>query len=128
MSQFNKLIIIATYNEKENITLLLNKIFDDNVDVDVLIVDDNSPDKTAEIIMQLQIEKFKDKLFLITRSGKLGLGTAYIEGFKWALQNNYKFILHMDADFSHNPKYIKHFFSQIIDNDFSYRKSLYGGR
>ncbi|MBN2214604.1 MAG: polyprenol monophosphomannose synthase [Bacteroidales bacterium] len=97
------LVIIPTYNEKENIERLIRYIFSLSVKFDVLIIDDGSPDKTSEIIKTLQNTEFKDKLYLIQRSGKMGLGTAYITGFKWALERHYQYIFEMDADFSHNP-------------------------
>lgn len=111
------LIIIPTYNESENIEKLLEEIYMQKKDINILIVDDNSPDKTYEIIEKLMNEKYKDKLFLIKRAGKLGLGTAYIEGFKWGLKNKYDYIFEMDADFSHNPIYIPKFLEEIENND-----------
>jgi dolichol-phosphate mannosyltransferase len=98
-----KLVIIPTYNEKDNITNILHAIFGMNEDFHVLVIDDGSPDGTAQIVKDLQ-HKFPGSLFIQERTGKLGLGTAYILGFKWALENNYQFIFEMDADFSHNPK------------------------
>jgi len=97
-----KLVIFPTYNEKENIERMVRKVFSLPGGFHILVVDDNSPDGTSEIIQRL-IPEFSDKLFLITRPGKLGLGTAYILGFKWALENGYQYIFEMDADFSHNP-------------------------
>ncbi|HMU45841.1 MAG TPA: polyprenol monophosphomannose synthase [Chitinophagaceae bacterium] len=97
-----KLVIIPTYNEKENISNILQAIFDMNENFHVLVIDDGSPDDTAGIVRQL-IDKYPQQLFLEERSGKLGLGTAYIHGFKWALARNYEYIFEMDADFSHNP-------------------------
>jgi len=111
------LIIIPTYNESENIEKLLEQIYQVKNDVNILIVDDNSPDKTYEIVEKLMVEKYKDKLFLLKRSGKLGLGTAYIAGFKWALARDYSYIFEMDADFSHNPKYIPDFLREIKNYD-----------
>ena len=96
------LVIIPTYNEKENIENIIHAVFRQPYDFHILIVDDNSPDGTAAIVKNLQKE-FPEKLFLLERGGKLGLGTAYIEGFKWALDRDYKYIFEMDADFSHNP-------------------------
>lgn len=97
------LVIIPTYNEKENIESIISAVFDLSERFDVLIVDDGSPDGTADIVKNLQ-KKFPGYLHIEERTGKLGLGTAYIHGFKWALKNNYNFIFEMDADFSHNPK------------------------
>ena len=98
----DSLIIIPTYNEKENIEKIIRKIFSLEKKFHVLVIDDNSPDETAKIIKKLQKE-FSTQLYLEERGGKLGLGTAYIHGFKWALNKTYKFIFEMDADFSHNP-------------------------
>ena len=98
----DSLIIIPTYNEKENIENIIRKIFSLEKSFEILIVDDKSPDRTANIVQELQNE-FPDQLHLEKRTGKLGLGTAYIHGFKWALNKEYQFIFEMDADFSHNP-------------------------
>ena len=97
-----KLVIIPTYNEKENIEKIIRKVLSLSGDFHLLIVDDGSPDGTGDIIKGLQKE-FQGKLHIIERSGKLGLGTAYITGFKWALAKGYEYIFEMDADFSHNP-------------------------
>ena len=97
------LVIIPTYNEKENIEKILGAVFSLEGEFDVLVIDDGSPDGTAAIVKELQ-ETFVNRLFMIERSGKLGLGTAYIAGFKWALQGGYDFVFEMDADFSHNPE------------------------
>lgn len=96
------LVVIPTYNEIENIEKMVRTIFSFDKKFHVLIVDDASPDGTANLIRTLQLE-FKQELFLVERSGKLGLGTAYIKGFDWALENGYKYIFEMDADFSHDP-------------------------
>lgn len=97
------LVIIPTYNEKENIEAIIRKTFIQEKEFDILIVDDNSPDGTASIVENLQKE-FPEKLYIEKRKGKNGLGTAYIHGFKWAIKKGYDFIIEMDADFSHNPK------------------------
>jgi dolichol-phosphate mannosyltransferase len=97
-----KLVIIPTFNEKENIEKIIDAVIGLQLNYHILIIDDNSPDGTAEIIKSL-MPWFTGKLFLEQRSGKLGLGTAYIFGFKWAIQKGYRFIFEMDADFSHNP-------------------------
>ncbi|GAO44272.1 polyprenol monophosphomannose synthase [Flavihumibacter petaseus] len=97
-----KIVIIPTYNERENITNILDAIFSLRQDFHVLVIDDGSPDGTAGLVKGLQ-EKYPDSLFLEERSGKLGLGTAYIHGFKWAIARGYHFVFEMDADFSHNP-------------------------
>lgn len=99
----DSIVIIPTYNEKENIEAMIRKVFSLAKDFHLLIVDDGSPDGTAAIVKTLQKE-FSDKLFLEERSGKLGLGTAYIHGFKWGLQRQYQYFFEMDADFSHNPE------------------------
>ena len=96
------LVIIPTYKEKENIERIIRYVFNLPMAFDILIIDDNSPDGTADIVKGLMNE-FPDKLFMIQRAGKLGLGTAYITGFKWALERDYQYVFEMDADFSHNP-------------------------
>lgn len=98
----DSIVIIPTYNEKENLEKMIRKVFSLKKDFHLLIVDDNSPDGTAQIVKNLQKE-FPNNLHLEERKGKLGLGTAYIHGFKWALKNNYEYIFEMDCDFSHNP-------------------------
>jgi dolichol-phosphate mannosyltransferase len=97
-----KLVIIPTYNEKENIEKMIRKVFSLSKPFHLLIIDDGSPDGTAAIVKRLQ-EEFKESLHLVERSGKLGLGTAYIKGFKWGIEKGYKYIFEMDCDFSHNP-------------------------
>lgn len=99
----DSLVIIPTYNEKENIEKIIRKVFSLPHPFHVLIIDDGSPDGTAEIVKHLQGE-YNGHLFIEERKGKLGLGTAYIHGFKWALAHHYDYIFEMDADFSHNPK------------------------
>ncbi len=96
------LVIIPTYNEIENIERMIRTVFGLSREFELLIVDDGSPDGTAQLVKNLQIE-FPNKLYIEERKGKLGLGTAYIHGFKWALLHNYDFIFEMDCDFSHNP-------------------------
>ena len=98
----DSLIIIPTYNEKENIEKIIHKIFSLEKSFHILVVDDGSPDGTANIVKSLQSE-YRDKLHIQERTGKLGLGTAYIHGFKWALEKEYQYIFEMDADFSHDP-------------------------
>ncbi|MBR4802227.1 MAG: polyprenol monophosphomannose synthase [Bacteroidales bacterium] len=98
----DKLVVIPTYNEKENIEKITRKVFSLEGDFHILVVDDGSPDGTADIVKKLQTE-FPQRLFLIQRSGKLGLGTAYITAFKWAIDKGYGYVFEMDADFSHNP-------------------------
>ena len=97
-----KLVIIPTYNEKENVEAIIRYVFSMNLNYHILIIDDGSPDGTALIVKDL-MQSFPGQLFLEERTGKLGLGTAYIHGFKWAIARDYQFIFEMDADFSHNP-------------------------
>lgn len=96
------IVIIPTYNEKENMENMVRKVFSLEGDFHLLVVDDGSPDGTAKIVKNLQ-QEFRDKLHLIERSGKLGLGTAYITGFRYCMENGYEYICEMDCDFSHNP-------------------------
>ncbi len=98
----DSIVIIPTYNERENIEKIIRAVFGLKKSFHILIVEDGSPDGTADIVTRLQAE-FPDQLFMLQRKGKLGLGTAYIAGFKWALEHNYEYIFEMDADFSHNP-------------------------
>lgn len=99
----DSLVIIPTYNEKENIEKIIRKVFSLNHPFEILIIDDGSPDGTAGIVKHLQ-QDFPGQLHIEERKGKMGLGTAYIHGFKWALKHNYQYIFEMDADFSHNPE------------------------
>lgn len=99
----SKLVIIPTYNEKENIENIIRAVFALPEAFHLLVIDDGSPDGTAAIVKKLQNE-FPERLFIVERKGKLGLGTAYIAGFKWGLEHQYDFIFEMDADFSHNPQ------------------------
>jgi dolichol-phosphate mannosyltransferase len=96
------LVIIPTYNEKENIENIIRAVFEQPTTFDILVIEDGSPDGTAAIVKKMQIE-FPTRLYMVERKGKLGLGTAYITGFKWALEHGYEYIFEMDADFSHNP-------------------------
>jgi len=115
----NTLVIIPTYNEKENIEAIIRAVFSQEQQFDILVVDDSSPDGTSEIVINLQNEF--SNLFLEVRKEKTGLGAAYIHGFKWALAKNYDYIIEMDADFSHNPKDLIHLYNACaIDGaDFS---------
>lgn len=97
-----KLVVIPTYNEKENIGLIIPAIFNLGEGFHILVIDDGSPDGTAQIVKDMQ-QRYPGSLFIEERKGKLGLGTAYIHGFRWAIERNYSFIFEMDADFSHNP-------------------------
>ncbi|MFP5133692.1 polyprenol monophosphomannose synthase [Bacteroides salyersiae] len=99
----DNIVIIPTYNERENIENIIRAVFGLDKVFHILIIEDGSPDGTAAIVKKLQ-EEYPDRLFMVERKGKLGLGTAYIAGFKWALAHNYQYIFEMDADFSHNPQ------------------------
>ncbi|WP_018108984.1 polyprenol monophosphomannose synthase [Bacteroides propionicifaciens] len=103
MYKSDSIVIIPTYNEKENIENIIRAVFELEKQFDILVIDDNSPDGTASIVEKLRKE-FNNRLYMIERTGKLGLGTAYITGFKWALEQEYNYIFEMDADFSHAPK------------------------
>ena len=98
----SKIVIIPTYNEKENIEKIIRKVFSLEGDYHILVIEDGSPDGTAGIVKRL-MKEFPERLFIIERKGKLGLGTAYITGFKWCIKQKYDYIFEMDADFSHNP-------------------------
>ena len=104
MKNSDCVVIIPTYNEKENVENIVRAVLALEHGFHILIIDDGSPDGTAEIVKRLQKEEFPDELHLVERTGKLGLGTAYIAGFKWAIEHGYDFIFEMDADFSHDPK------------------------
>ena len=99
----DKLVIIPTYNEKENIEAIIKAVMNLPLEFHVLVIDDGSPDGTATIVKDLMATTYQGKLHIIERAGKLGLGTAYITGFKWAIEHKYDYIFEMDADFSHNP-------------------------
>lgn len=103
MKNNKQLVIIPTYNEKENVEAIIRAVMALPIPFHVLIIDDGSPDGTAQIVKNLMEDEFKERLFMIERAGKLGLGTAYITGFKWAIEHEYDYIFEMDADFSHNP-------------------------
>lgn len=109
------LVIIPTYNEKENIERIIRAVFDLEYAYHILVIDDGSPDGTADIVCTLQ-QEYPDRLFMIQRTGKLGLGTAYIAGFKWALEHDYQYIFEMDADFSHNPKDLVRLYKACLED------------
>ncbi len=111
----DSIIIIPTYNEKENIEKIVRAVFGLEKAFNILVIDDGSPDGTADIVKRLMEKEFKERLFLIERSGKLGLGTAYITGFKWALKEGYDYIFEMDADFSHDPNDLPRLYSACAD-------------
>jgi len=104
MEKSDSIVIIPTYNEKENVRNIIHAVFGLEKSFDILIIDDGSPDGTAQIVKNLIATEFQDRLHLLERNGKLGLGTAYIKGFKWSIEHKYDYIFEMDADFSHNPK------------------------
>ena len=111
------LVIIPTYKEKENIEKIIRYVFNLPMDFDILIIDDNSPDGTADIVKSLMTE-FADRLHLLERPGKQGLGTAYIMGFKWALERDYQYVFEMDADFSHDPNDLPRLYSACHDEGY----------
>jgi dolichol-phosphate mannosyltransferase len=110
------IVIIPTYNEAENVINIINKVLSLPVSFDVLIVDDNSPDGTASLVNEL-IRKIDNKIYIINRPNKVGLGKAYKEGFQWALEKQYEYIFEMDADFSHNPSDLIRIFNNLTDYD-----------
>ena len=110
-----KIVIIPTYNERENAEEIIRAVFSLHQTFDVLIVDDNSPDGTAEIVKNLQSHEFRNNLHLLQRKEKNGLGTAYIDGFKWCLNQGYEYIFEMDADFSHNPQDLPKLFEALCE-------------
>lgn len=109
------LVVIPTYNEKENIERILRTVFSLHTDFHILIVDDNSPDGTQDIVKHLQGE-YEHRLFLLARKGKQGLGTAYLAGFTWALERDYQYIFEMDADFSHDPNDLERLYTTCKDD------------
>ena len=111
------LVVIPTFNELENIELLLQHIISLQYEFDILVVDDNSPDGTAQLVKK-QMGVFPSRIFLLERAGKLGLGSAYIAGFKWALEKDYAFVFEMDADHSHNPKDLIHLLNACSKDGF----------
>lgn len=109
-----KLVIIPTYNEIANISPMIDKVFSLEGGFDLLIIDDGSPDGTADVVRRRQTE-FPDRLFMIERSGKLGLGTAYQAGFRWALERGYDYVFEMDCDFSHNPDDLERLYASAVE-------------
>ena len=114
----DSLVIIPTYNEKENIEAIIRAVTGIEKGFDVLVIDDGSPDGTADIVKHLMQEELAGRLFLIQREGKLGLGTAYIRGFQWAIQEQYDYIFEMDADFSHNPQDLPRLYAACHDEGY----------
>ncbi len=111
------IVIIPTYNEKDNVERIIQQVLSYATPFDILVVDDNSPDGTAAIVSTLQ-ESYPDRIFLEKRAGKLGLGTAYIHGFIWSLKNNYDYIFEMDCDFSHNPDDLERLLQPLLDGKY----------
>lgn len=107
-----KLIIIPTYNEKENVTAMIDAVMALPLEADLLIIDDNSPDGTADLVRQAR-ERYEGRIHLLSRKGKLGLGTAYIEGFRYALDHGYDYVFEMDCDFSHNPADVGRLYQEV---------------
>jgi len=118
MNQSDSIIIIPTYNEKENIEKIIRTVFGLQKQFHILVIDDGSPDGTATIVKQLIASDFSDRLFILERQGKQGLGTAYITGFKWALEHHYDYIFEMDADFSHDPNDLPRLYAACHDEGF----------
>lgn len=117
MTTSDSIVIIPTYNEKENIENIIRAVFSLEKTFHILVIEDGSPDGTATIVKVLQKE-FPDRLFMIERTGKLGLGTAYITGFKWAIEHKYDYVFEMDADFSHNPNDLPRLYSACADEGY----------
>lgn len=115
MHTSDSIVIIPTYNEKENMEKIVRAVFSLEKCFHILVIDDGSPDGTADIVKRLMRDEFSDRLFLVERTGKLGLGTAYIAGFKWALERDYEYIFEMDADFSHNPNDLPRLYAACHD-------------
>ena len=118
MAKSDSIVIIPTYNEKENIEKIVRAIFGLEKCFHILVIDDGSPDGTAAIVKRLMEAEFSEQLFLLERSGKLGLGTAYITGFKWSIEHGYDYIFEMDADFSHNPNDLPRLYSACADEGY----------
>ncbi len=118
MNTSDSIVIIPTYNEKENIEKIIRAVFALDKYFHILVIDDGSPDGTADIVKGLMETEFDGRLFLLQRKGKLGLGTAYIAGFKWALERNYEYVFEMDADFSHDPKDLPRLYAACHDEGY----------
>ena len=118
MESGKSVVIIPTYNEKENIEAIIRAVMALEDTFDILVIEDGSPDGTADIVKRLMAGDFKGRLHIIERTGKLGLGTAYITGFKWAIEQKYDFVFEMDADFSHDPKDVPRLLKEVRDNGY----------
>ena len=117
MNASDSIVIIPTYNEKENIENIIRAVFSLEKEFHILVIEDGSPDGTADIVKRL-MEEFPTRLFIIERTGKLGLGTAYITGFKWAIEHKYDYVFEMDADFSHNPNDLPRLYNACANEGF----------
>ncbi|MCQ2127264.1 MAG: polyprenol monophosphomannose synthase [Bacteroidaceae bacterium] len=118
MNTSDSIVIIPTYNEKENIENIIRAVMDLEHGFNILIIDDGSPDGTADIVKGLMETEFQNRLFIVERSGKLGLGTAYIAGFKWAIEHGYDYVFEMDADFSHAPSDLPRLYAACSDQGY----------
>ena len=118
MTQSDSIVIIPTYNERENMENIIRAVFSLEKVFHILVIDDGSPDGTADIVKRLMGGEFADRLFLVERQGKLGLGTAYIRGFRWALEHDYQYVFEMDADFSHDPNDLPRLYSARHDEGY----------
>ena len=118
MVQSDSIVIIPTYNERENMEKIIRAVFALEKAFHILVIDDGSPDGTAAIVKHLMHDEFADRLFLVERKGKLGLGTAYICGFRWALERHYEYVFEMDADFSHDPNDLPRLYSACHDEGY----------
>lgn len=118
MNKSDSIVIIPTYNEKENIEKIIRAVFGLDKCFHILVIDDGSPDGTAAIVKRLIADEFAERLFILERSGKLGLGTAYIAGFKWALEHDYEYVFEMDADFSHDPADLPRLYAACHDEGY----------
>lgn len=118
MNKSDSIVIIPTYNEKENIEKIIRAVFGLDKCFHILVIDDGSPDGTAAIVKRLIADEFADRLFILERSGKLGLATAYIAGFKWALEHDYEYVFEMDADFSHDPADLPRLYAACHDEGY----------
>ena len=118
MNKSDNIVIIPTYNERENIEKIIRAVLGLEKVFDILIIDDGSPDGTSNIVRKLMDNEFSSRLHIIERSGKLGLGTAYITGFKWAIEHDYDYIFEMDADFSHDPRDLPRLYSACHDEGY----------
>ena len=118
MNQSDSIVIIPTYNERENIEKIIRAVFSLEKVFHILVIDDGSPDGTAQIVKGLMAGEFADRLFILERSGKQGLGTAYIAGFRWALEHTYDYVFEMDADFSHDPADLPRLYAACHDEGY----------